>query len=430
MSAPTRAAPGSRSPLLFIFLTVFIDLLGFGIVLPLLPIYSGMYGASGKTLGLLFGCFSGMQFLFAPLWGRLSDRIGRRPVLIGGLVGTAASYALFAYADSLPLLFASRLLAGIFGANVSTAAAYIADVTKPADRARGMGLIGAAFGLGFTLGPWFGGEMSHVSVHLPGLAACGLSLSAAIFGYWKLPEPARSDRTASRLFSFVQLRHAFQDPRIGVVLVLGFLAIFAFSAFETMFVVFGLAKFPQYFGMSHAVAHATLQEKLDAARYTGRYLFAVGLISTIIQGGLIRRLVPRFGETRLVVAGPAFLALGLLIIGLATRVPGPPAAQWATVIFGCVVMPFGFAINNPSLASLLSRASPPEQQGAYMGMNQSFASLARLTGPLLAGYLFDVAGAESPFLASAALLAFAALLAARYRAQYGATFATEAQAPA
>ena len=145
MTSP-KAAGAGRSPLLFIFLTVFIDLLGFGIVLPLLPVYSKAYGADEISLGLLFSCFSGMQFLFAPMWGRLSDRIGRRPVLIGGLLGTAASYVLFAYAHSMPMLFASRLLAGFFGANISTAQAYIADVTTPENRAKGMGLIGAAFG--------------------------------------------------------------------------------------------------------------------------------------------------------------------------------------------------------------------------------------------------------------------------------------------
>src|SRR5580765_3221671 len=186
MPPPSRS---SRSHLLFIFLTVFIDLLGFGIVIPLLPVYSDMYGADAQELGILFGCFSGMQFLFAPMWGRLSDRVGRRPVLVGGLVGTSAASLLFGFAGSMPLIFASRLLAGFFGANISTAQAYIADVTTQENRAKGMGLIGAAFGLGFTLGPWVGGELAHVSIRAPGFLAAGLSFSAALFGYLTLREP-------------------------------------------------------------------------------------------------------------------------------------------------------------------------------------------------------------------------------------------------
>src|SRR5689334_16445878 len=236
----TPAQPGAgRSPLLFIFLTVFIDLLGFGIVLPHLPVYSKAYGADELTLGLLFSCFSGMQFLCAPMWGRLSDRIGRRPVLIGGLVGTAASYALFAFASSLPLLFASRLLAGFFGANISTAQAYIADVTPPEHRAKSMGLIGAAFGLGFTLGPLFGGELTSLSPMAPGFFACGLSLCAALFGALRLPEPARHG--GSRVFHVKQLERALGEPRISTLMLLTFLSVVAFGSFEAMFTRFGLA---------------------------------------------------------------------------------------------------------------------------------------------------------------------------------------------
>lgn len=415
-------SPSGRSPLLFIFLTVLIDLLGFGIVLPLLPIYSEAFGASGFTLALLFSCFSGMQFLFAPLWGRLSDRIGRRPVLIGGLVGTAISYLIFAHADSLGWLFASRLMAGFFGANVSTAFAYIADVTTPQNRARGMGLVGAAFGLGFTLGPWVGGELTQVSIHLPGYLAAGLSGSAALFGWLKLPEPPREQRAPSRIFAFQDVRAAFSDSRIGTVLVLAFLAIFAFSAFESMFLLFGLSEFPTYFGLDASIEHATRAQAFASAKYAGRYLFVVGMISALIQGGLIRRLVPRFGETRLIVAGPVLLALGMAIVGV--------SVSWWTVILGCVVMPMGFGVNNPSLTSLISRASPPDQQGAYLGINQSLASLARMTGPAISGLFFDHVGPHSPFLLSAALLVGATIVAARYHARYASSFAAGARAAA
>lgn len=433
MTAP-KASATSRSPLLFIFLTVFIDLLGFGIVIPLLPIYSKAYQASNTELGLLFACFSGMQFVFAPMWGRLSDRIGRRPVLIGGLFGTALAYSMFAYIDvvgewaapllpgadwsveraTLMALFASRLLAGFFGANVSTAFAFIADVTTPENRARGMGLVGAAFGLGFTIGPALGGELSQVSLHAPGLAAAGLSFCSAVFGYLTLPEPPRASRSASRIFSLEQLRGARADPRIALALTLSFLVIFAFSSFESMFIPLGLSNYPEYFGQDAAIAEPTRDQILAAGRYAGRYLFVVGLISAAIQGGFIRRLVPRFGETKLAIAGQLLLGAGLLIVGLATHF-------WV-VVLGCVVMPFGLGINNPSVNSMISRSSPADQQGAYLGLQQSLASLARMLGPLFAGAFFDKYGARAPFIVAAAVLSISALIAMRYHARYGASF--------
>lgn len=410
-ATPTKSA---RSPLAVIFLTVFIDLLGFGIVLPLLPVYSQAYGASEFELGLLFSCFSGMQFLFAPMWGRLSDRVGRRPVLIGGLLGTSASYVLFAFSNSMPLLFVSRLLAGFFGANVSTALAYIADVTTPENRAKGMGLIGAAFGLGFTFGPLIGGELTRFSPHYPGYFAAGLSLVAAIFGYVKLVEPPKS-RAGSRVFGMSQVRHAASDARIGVLFVLSFLSIMAFSNFEAMFARFGLAVFPEQFGVPISVAEATREQLMAAAPITGRYLCLVGILSAIIQGGLIRPLVPRFGEPTLAVVGQFVLGVALLVLGLAN--------SWTMVIVGCLLMPLGFGLNNPSLNGLISRATPPDEQGAYLGLNQSVASLARMSGPPLAGLVFHAIGPHAPFLVGAGVLLVAALLANGYRSRFGASFA-------
>ena len=273
----------------FVFVTVLIDLLGFGIVIPLLPVYSEAYGASGTTLAWLFASFSGMQFLFAPMWGRVSDRYGRRPVLIGGLVGTSFSYVLFALADSMPMLFFSRILAGFFGANVSTAQAYVADVTAPKDRAKGMGMIGAAFGLGFTLGPWIGGEMTAVSPRMPGFFAAGLSLTAALFGYLKVPEPRTHTKDASRVFGFDQLRTVLSEGRVGTLYLLFFLGIFSFASFESMFTLFGLAVFPEVFNLPAAVEEPTREQVLAAAPIVGRYMGLIGIMAAIIQGGLIRR---------------------------------------------------------------------------------------------------------------------------------------------
>ncbi len=416
-AAPKNLPPGSRSPLLFIFLTVFIDLLGFGIVIPLLPIYSDMYGAGPKTLSLLFASFSAMQFLFAPMWGRLSDRIGRKPVLVGGLLGSAVAYVVFANAHSLVLLFVSRMMAGFFGANISTANAYIADVTTPENRIKGMGMIGAAFGLGFTLGPLLGGELTHWSRDAPGWFAAGLSTCAAIFGWFNLVEPTRHERAASRVFGAEELRTAARTARIGTLYVLGFLFITSFASFESFFVFFGLAKFPAVFHLPGAVANATMQDLMKAAPITGRYLGGIGIISAIIQGGLIRRIAKRFGETALITAGPFILAVAFLVVGFAT--------SWWVVVVGCLIMPIGFGINNPSLSSLLSRATPADHQGAYLGLNQSALSLARVSGPLIAGYVFAAFGPSWPFFTGAGILFVSSMIALRYHRRFRETFARE-----
>ncbi len=421
-SAPVQgSSPANKGALLFLFLTVFIDLLGFGIVIPLLPVYSQAYGASEWQLGLLFASFSGMQFLFAPMWGRLSDRIGRRPVLIGGLIGTALSYAMFGLAHSLPMLFVSRLLAGFFGANIATAQAWIADVTSAENRAKGMGLIGAAFGLGFTLGPLIGGELTRVSLEAPGFFACGLSLCAALLGFLRLKETVRKGAVKSPMFSASQVRQAAREPRLGTLYVLYFLAIFAFSAFEAMFTRFGLARFPGVFGVPTAIEDATLDQILASAPIAGRYMAAIGVMSAVIQGGLIRRLVPRFGETKLAVAGPLILGLGLLGIGA-----GGLAASWTLVMCACLAMPMGFGLNNPALNGLISRAAPAAEQGSFLGLNQSLASLARVTGPLVAGSVFYRLGPSSPFFLAAGVLLAAGMTALWYHRRYGASFARSA----
>lgn len=407
MSAPNKG-------LLPVFLTVFIDLLGFGIVIPLLPIYAQNYGASELSLGLLFASFSLMQLIFAPMWGRLSDRIGRKPVLVGGLLGTAGAYVLFGFADSMTMLFVSRALAGFFGANVATAQAYVADVTTPEDRARGMGIIGAAFGLGFTFGPLIGGEMVGVSIGAPGFVAAGLSLIAAVVGMVRLSEPERHRADAARIFGLRTVSEGLSQPVIGTLLLLYFLGILAFSGFESMFIRFGLERFPETFGLTTSITEASTEQILAAAPIAGRYMFGIGLIAAFIQGGLIRRLVPRFGETKLIVAGPLFLGTAFAIIAL--------APSWGIVIAGCALMPFGFGLNNPALQGLLSRAVPADHQGAFLGLNQSLGSLARVVGPVLAGLLFQIGDAGLPFLAGTAILFTATLVAFLYHRSFASRF--------
>jgi MFS transporter, DHA1 family, tetracycline resistance protein len=404
-------SPRARSSLAVIFVTVFIDLLGFGIVIPLLPVYSKAYGASAFELGLLFASFSIAQFLAAPYWGRLSDRMGRRRVLLAGLLGTAAAYVAFALAGSMAELFMARAAAGFCGATVPIAQAYIADVTAPAQRAQGMGLVGAAFGIGFTFGPLFGGELAALDHRLPGVVAAGTSLAAAAFGFFFLGEPVRRERRAG----MASLRRLIAEaPRLRLLIGAYFLAILAFSAFETMFTPYGMSQFPDVYGLDHGIDRASEAQILAAAPRAGRYLFGIGILSALIQGTLTQRLVRRFGETRLAVAGPLILGASFAVIGGASYLPFGVWQRWAVVLAGCALMPIGFGAQNPSLQGLISKAAGDGEQGAALGLAQSAASLARVLGPPAGGWIFATAlGPASPFLGGAGVLIVAALLALR-----------------
>jgi MFS family permease len=283
-----------RPSLLVIFFSVFIDLIGFGIVMPLLPIYSRDFNAPGYLIGLIMASFSVMQFLFAPLWGGLSDRIGRRPVILISNAGSALAYAMFAYAatvggqNGLLLILISRIFAGICGANLSVASAYIADVTPPEKRSRGMALIGVAFGLGFIFGPAFGSfSASQWGLAGPGWAAAAICAANVVFGFFVLPESRRADsETVTKRPRFGQWAHTFAQPTVGLLVVLYFLAIFCFAAFET---TFGL-----------------LVKPLGYDEKNVGYLIAFcGVVTALVQGA-IHRLVKKFGERRVI---PASLIL-------------------------------------------------------------------------------------------------------------------------
>lgn len=393
-----------------VFATVFIDLLGFGIVIPLLPIYSKAYDAGEFELGCLFGIFSFMQFCSSPIWGRTSDRIGRRGVILVGLLGTAAAYTWFAFATSIVQLFVARALAGFFGATVPTAQAYIADVTAPEDRAKGMGKIGAAFGIGFTVGPLFGGELTKIDHRLPGLAAAAFSLLAFLVGFFNLVEPARNrvERISRSVRDVVRT-----NGRLARLLILFFIYMFAVSAFESMLTRYGMARFPAVYGLKTTVENATMDDLFAAAPIAGRYLSLVGVISSIIQAGFTARLVRRYGEKRLAVVGPAILAIAFFTMAAGSVIPGTDHQRWLVVILGCFIAPFGFGLNNPSIVGLISRSAGPGDQGAALGLGQSAAGLGRVIGPPCAGFLFARFFPAAPFLFSGLVLIVSSFLASR-----------------
>src|SRR5215510_12858184 len=286
-----------RSPLIVIFTTVFIDLVGFGIVIPVLPFYAEgtVFNATPRTVGLLFASYSMMQLIFSPILGRMSDKYGRRPILFVSIIGTGIGFLLLGFATTLWMLFAGRILDGITGGNISTAQAYIADITTSENRAKGMGLIGAAFGLGFIFGPAIGGILSRWGIQVPFYFAAGLCFANAVLLYFRLPEtvtrdhPARQSAAGGRSFS--QLIEALKQPKLAFVLFVYFLFVVAFSIMTTSFSLYTMFRF----GYN--------------AQHTG-YLFAyVGLIAVIIQGGLIGRLVKRFGEIPLVIFGALCFAI-------------------------------------------------------------------------------------------------------------------------
>jgi len=355
-------------PLLAVFLTVLIDLLGFGIVLPLLPLYGDDLGASKAEIGLLFIAFSGLQFFAAPIWGRLSDRVGRRPILLVGLCGSFASYILFGVASvelSLFWLFVSRLTAGVFGGTISTAYAYIADVTTIEERGRGMALIGVAFGVGFTIGPAIGGLGHWIHPVAPGFIAAGFSLLAFLFCLTRLPEPEKHAESRRRTwFDVAAFRRALGVSTVPLLLVLGFLTITCFALMESTLGLLG-----------KQVHH------LDYAQ-VGLLFTWLGFWSAVVQGTVVRRYMNRVGETRFVILGTIMLAGGMIGFSVA------PTLAWLIVLSPLAV--FGFATITPSLNSLLSRRSGRDVQGGVMGVNQSLQSLARIVGPMVGLTLFGV----------------------------------------
>jgi len=369
-----------RSPLLVIFITVFIDLIGFGIVIPVLPYYAEgtKFGATPSQVGLLFASYSVMQLVFAPVLGRLSDKYGRRPILLISLLGTSLGFLILGFATTLWMLFAGRIIDGISGGNISTAQAYIADVTTKENRARGMGLIGAAFGLGFVFGPAIGGILSRWGVNVPFLFAGALAFANTVLLYFTLPEtvtpdhPARASAAEGR--GWAQLIASLKNARLGIVLLIYFLSIVAFSIMTATFSLF-------------------LMFRLGYDAFHNGWIFAyVGVISAIIQGGLIGKLVKQFGEAVLVIAGGFLFTASLLALPFVT-----PATGLLVILALGAATSIGQALSAPSLSSLASKSASAAEQGGVLGVMQSVASLARAVGPSLAAILIHSALAHVGF---------------------------------
>lgn len=386
-------APRSARPAGFgaIWTCVAVDLVGFGIVLPILPLYAARFDATPTTIGLLVASFSLAQLVFAPAWGRLSDRIGRKPVLVASLVGTAVASLLTGLAGSLWVLFLARILDGISGASVSVAQAAVTDVAAPADRARLLGLLSAAFGLGFVLGPTLGGLAALVDPRLPFFVAAAIAAANAIWAVRRLPEtnpPRRAGGVSPKGDAYERPAGGRRVPAAALAPVLvAFAALAAFSAFEATFALFG-------------------QRRLgfDEASIAGVFV-GIGLLITAVQLGLVGRCVERFGERGALRLGLVFNSAGLTVLAA--------VHSWALLAPALVLLTVGQGLLTPTLASLVAGRVAAERRGGALGIQQAAGGLARVVGPAAGGLLFQRAGLPAPYLVGAALTVAAALLVSR-----------------
>lgn len=383
---------GSKTPsLAVIFLTVFVDLIGFGLVLPLLPNYSRSFGATGLEIGIVMAAYSLMQFLCAPAWGALSDKVGRRPVLLVSTAANAVSYLIFAFGSAMTgrtalyVILASRLFAGMCGANITVAQAYIADITPPEERSKRMGLIGMAFGLGFIVGPALAvGAKKWFGIMGPGLVAaaiCAINFAMAVV---RLPESWKPGRApAAKRARFEQVQHVFSRPLAGFLVVVFFLATFGFTCFES---TLGLL-------IQH---NFQLDDHLAAE--TNAILFCYcGLLGAFVQAGPIGKLVKRQGEARLIAVSLLLFGLSMLPLpfihghsGLAwSTLFGAGHLEWWALLVSVGALAIGSGLTRPPLFGMLSNLTPAEEQGATLGVAQSAGSLARVLGPPFSGFLFD-----------------------------------------
>jgi MFS family permease len=384
-----------------IFLTVLIDLVGFGLILPLIPLYGQSFGASGMVNGMIMASYSLMQFLFAPVWGRLSDRIGRRPVLLTSTACACLSYVIFALGSgvkdnprlALAIILASRIFAGICGANITVAQAYIADITPPEQRSARMGLVGMAFGLGFILGPVLGAWSAlNFGVTAPGWTAASLCALNFIWAFWRLAESWQpSAHYTTQRPHLDQWMHTLGTPRLNLLIGIFFLATFCFSSFES---TVGLLV-EKNFKIAAGSGHLTTEEQLRSVLGKVGWLIAYcGLIGALVQGGLMKRLVKAMGEPKLIAGSLLIAAVG--IAGL------PYLTSWGLLLLGLAVFSIGSSMTRPPVFGMISLMTASHEQGSVLGVAQGVGSLARIVGPIFALGLFKT-DPRIPYLSCAAL---------------------------
>lgn len=383
----------NKSRLAIIFFTVFLYLVGFGVVIPIIPILSRNFGASALQTGLLLSVYSLMQFLFSPFWGRLSDRLGRRPILLFCLVGEGLSYILFAWARSLEWLFVARVLAGFFGASLSTASAYISDITPKHERSKGMALIGAAFGLGFVVGPALGGGLAvwghhispepHFDTSFASYWVAALCFGTFLFGFKFLSESlSEKSESAEKKKRLSTLWFYLTSKTVGPLMGVFMLSSLAMSAMEATLILFMGEKF-----------------QWDIKQVSFGFAY-IGVIIIFTQGFLVRRLLPKWGERKVMRLGLTLFAVGLTGIAVSDNI-------W-TMALTMTLLSLGNGLSNPSILGSISLLSDNKEQGAVMGVTQSMASLGRILGPALGGALYGAVAITAPFWVSG-LLAFLAL---------------------
>jgi MFS transporter, DHA1 family, tetracycline resistance protein len=375
-------------PLLIIFLTIFVNLVGFGIIIPILPFYAERFHASGFTVGALFAIFSLCQLFASPVLGDWSDRYGRRPVLVFSLAGTVVSFVMLAMAQSLVLLFVARIVDGLSGGNISTARAYVADITEPKDRARAYGLIGAAFGLGFVIGPALSGVLAARSITAPIWAAAGITLVATLMAWFWLPETVHKAHAGTGA-PFRNVAEMMRRPGLRRMLTIDFIYWFAFAIFQTTFALFGQARFG-----------------FDAVK-TGYFFFGFGILGAIVQGGFIRPIVKRLGDKQVFLLGIVCGAVGLVAATVSPTVP----------LFALSLVPlaFGIGFGHPTVSALVSRAARGEEQGRVQGAASAMESLGRTIGPLWGNASLQRFGEGVPYLSAAAFLVLALLMVLGYQ---------------
>ena len=390
-----RANRASQSPLLLMALTVLIDFTGFGIIIPLLPFWAEHLGASPVQVGLILTVYSLAQLIFLPVLGRFSDRFGRRPIILWSLVIETISLTLTALSGSLTMLLVARFIGGMGAANLGTAQAVVSDTTTPAERAKGMGFIGAAIGVGFVLGPAIGGGLTTLGLTAPFWFAAGVALVNAALVFFLLPETRAKQPTlaaqasgapAQPQIGFVaELLATLRSPAVARLIGVNLLYTLAFTAMEAMYPLFS----QQIFGWG-------------ATQNAWIFVF-VGVIMVIVQGGLVGRLAKLWGEQTLLLAGLALLAAGLLALPLGTTL--------AVMLIAVGALSAGSGAISSMSSALASLASPEESQGQTLGVIQSSGGLGRVLGPIAAGWVFAIGGAGAPFVAGGALAALALLVA-------------------